>query len=82
MTFFLKLDSILLILNILETIHFEFKYSVISEISKNLIIIAINLLIFYLIVKVNNIKYFLIAKFISLGIIYQIFYNVNNLMIA
>lgn len=58
--------------------QFEFEYGIISEMPKKLVIIATNLIICYLIIKISNNKSVLITRLISLGIRYQIFFNTNS----
>lgn len=57
--------------------QFEFENKVILKILEKLIIEIINLLIYYLIIEINNIKLLLITKFIILDIKYKISKNTN-----
>lgn len=67
------MKSIFSIITTINTIEYEFKNGVVLEIPKKLVIMTMNLLICYLIVKIDYAKLLLITKLIFIGIEFEVF---------
>lgn len=67
-----KLESIFSIIAALNTVQYEFKNGVVTEVPEELVIAVTNLLVYYLIVKVDYIEPFLVSKLIVLGIKFEV----------
>lgn len=67
-----KLELIFSIITTFDTMQYKFKNEAVSKMPKKLVIIAINLLVCYLIVKINYIDLLLITKMIILYVEFKV----------
>lgn len=77
MSLSLKIESIFFIVAVFDKMEYEFENKTVLEVPKKLIIVATNLLVCYLIVKVSYIKLLLITKLIFIGIEFEIFGEIS-----
>ena len=68
-----KLESIFSKIAAPSTMQYEFENGVVTEVSEKLVIAAMNLLVYYLIIKVDYADPFLVSKLIVLGIKFEVF---------
>lgn len=67
-----KMESIFSIITTLNKLQYKFKNGTILKLSEKLIIIIINLLICYLIIKISYVRLLLIIKLIFIGIEFEV----------
>ncbi len=72
-----KLDLIYSIIGIFSKIQYKFKNRVVLEVLKKLVIVVINLLIYYLIVEMGYVRVLLINKLMFISIEFEIFREAN-----